>query len=797
MAVYDFFSTIHYYQTIQWNGVNQPQEEILNFIAQYSITVSDDPTNNRTNITFAPNLESLASFSALGVVVYTGSNTFTARTITGTTNQITVTNGNGVAGNPTIAISATYPGQTSISTLGTIITGTWNGNIVTGQYGGTGVNNGSNTITLGGNLATSGAFPLTFTLTGSTNITLPTSGTLLTDPTTTKGDLITRTSSALVRLGVGSDGTILTADSTQTTGLRWAASSITSAYSTVQNQGTNLTQRSILNFVGSSVTAVDDSPNTRTNITFATILNNLSSGTPLPLANGGTNANLTANNGGIFYSTATAGAILAGTSTANQILLSGSSSAPSWSTATYPSSTTANQILYSNATNTVTGLATGNNGVLITSGAGVPSISSTLPTVVQGNITSVGTIATGIWQGTAIGVVYGGTGLNSINQGDLLYGSALNTIAALAKNTNATRYLSNTGTSNSPAWAQVDLTTGVTNTLPISSGGTGQTTKTAAYNALNPNTTQGDITYFNGTNNVRLGAGTAGQFLQTQGTSANPIWALAGGALNVQNFTSSGTWTKPSGGTWAFIQAWGAGGSGGSSNNATGGRGGGGGGGAYYSAWIQLSLLGSTETVTIGAGGALVSGNTSGNAGGNSTFGAWVTGYGGGGGGGTSSTGGVGGGGGGGVGAVGQTNTGGATGIGGRGVTTNTVCAGGALSSDGSIDSGGGGASGSGSVGGKGYYGGGGGGGGSVSPTVTGGTAGTSTYGGGGGGGSSGTASGSAGGTSQYTTGTGGVGGNLTTAGTAGSAPGGGGGGTANNQNSGAGANGLIIVIVI
>ncbi|HTA83602.1 MAG TPA: collagen-like protein [Bacteroidia bacterium] len=56
----------------------------------------------------------------------------------------------------------------------------------------------------------------------------------------------------------------------------------------------------------------------------------------LPLANGGTNASLTASNGGIFYSTATAGAILAGTATANKVLQSGASGAPTWSTATYP-----------------------------------------------------------------------------------------------------------------------------------------------------------------------------------------------------------------------------------------------------------------------------------------------------------------------------------------------------------------------------------------------------------------------------------------------------------------------------
>lgn len=50
----------------------------------------------------------------------------------------------------------------------------------------------------------------------------------------------------------------------------------------------------------------------------------------LSLARGGTNANLTASNGGIFYSTGSAGAILSGTSTANQLLISGASTSPSW-----------------------------------------------------------------------------------------------------------------------------------------------------------------------------------------------------------------------------------------------------------------------------------------------------------------------------------------------------------------------------------------------------------------------------------------------------------------------------------
>ncbi len=52
-------------------------------------------------------------------------------------------------------------------------------------------------------------------------------------------------------------------------------------------------------------------------------------------------------------------------------------------------------------------------------------------------------------------------------QGDLLYFTAANTVGFLNKNTLATRYLSNTGSSNNPAWAQVDLSNGVTGNLPV------------------------------------------------------------------------------------------------------------------------------------------------------------------------------------------------------------------------------------------------------------------------------------------------------------------------------------------
>jgi uncharacterized protein YmfQ (DUF2313 family) len=55
-------------------------------------------------------------------------------------------------------------------------------------------------------------------------------------------------------------------------------------------------------------------------------------------------------------------------------------------------STTINQLLYSSASNTLAGLPTANNGVLVTNSVGVPSIGTTLPTNVQGNITSTGNL---------------------------------------------------------------------------------------------------------------------------------------------------------------------------------------------------------------------------------------------------------------------------------------------------------------------------------------------------------------------------------------------------------------------
>jgi hypothetical protein len=136
--------------------------------------------------------------------------------------------------------------------------------------------------------------------------------------------------------------------------------------------------------------------------------NAINSPLPTSLAHGGTNANLTASNGGILYSTASAGAILAGTSTARQSLLSGSSTTPDWSSATYPSTTTSNQLLYSSSNNVIGGITTANSARLVTNSSGVPSWSSSMTNgqVIIGSTSGTPTPAT-LTAGTNVSITNG------------------------------------------------------------------------------------------------------------------------------------------------------------------------------------------------------------------------------------------------------------------------------------------------------------------------------------------------------------------------------------------------------
>jgi len=77
------------------------------------------------------------------------------------------------------------------------------------------------------------------------------------------------------------------------------------------------------------------------------------------------------------------------------------------------------------------------------------------------------------------------------------------------------------------------LTTGVTGTLPVANGGTGQTAATAAFDALSPTTTKGDICGFGTSASQRLAVGTNGFFLSaSSGASSGLAWASASATLS-------------------------------------------------------------------------------------------------------------------------------------------------------------------------------------------------------------------------------------------------------------------------
>jgi hypothetical protein len=193
--------------------------------------VSGNPTLSLDGL-----ISAIAQLSGTGLLAFQNGTTAGGVQILGTANQIAVANGNGQAGNPTVSIvsnailpgtgSVTIPGGTSVqqpiggpaqirynSTLDAyegFSAGSWRqfsqtggvlsfsagltgfspsvattgvvvlSGILNPASGGTGVNNGTFTVTLAGNLATAGANNLTLTTTGATNVTFPTTGTLAT-----------------------------------------------------------------------------------------------------------------------------------------------------------------------------------------------------------------------------------------------------------------------------------------------------------------------------------------------------------------------------------------------------------------------------------------------------------------------------------------------------------------------------------------------------------------------------------------------------------------------------------------
>jgi hypothetical protein len=118
---------------------------------------------------------------------------------------------------------------------------------------------------------------------------------------------------------------------------------------------------------------------------------------------------------------------------------------------------------------------------------------------------------------------------------------------------------------------------------PISSGGTGEITASAAINALLPSQT-----------------GNAGKFLGTNGTAVS--WLTTFSSVNAQVFTSSGTYTPTAAKTSYMVFA--VGGGGGSGGLGAGARTGGGGSGGCGWRIYNNTELGADAVVTVGGGGA-------------------------------------------------------------------------------------------------------------------------------------------------------------------------------------------------
>ena len=105
------------YETIQEEGTGLTQRDKLNFVGS-AATAADDGANTRTNVTFDADVNALASASGTGVYVRTGDGTAAQRTITAPAAGITITNGNGVSGNPTLALANDLAGVEGLSGTG-------------------------------------------------------------------------------------------------------------------------------------------------------------------------------------------------------------------------------------------------------------------------------------------------------------------------------------------------------------------------------------------------------------------------------------------------------------------------------------------------------------------------------------------------------------------------------------------------------------------------------------------------------------------------------------------------------
>lgn len=197
----------------------------------------------------------------------------------------------------------------------------------------------------------------------------------------------------------------------------------------------------------------------------------------------------------------------------------------------------------SSVTSTELGLLSGRTGTLVTTGETQTLTSKTLTAPIISTISNTGTLTLPTSTDTLIGRATTDTltnktiaaGSNTITG---LTNSNLDASAAIARSKVATGTAShvviNDGSGNLSSEAQ----------LAISRGGTGQATASAAFDALSPNTTKGDITVRGASGSVRLAVGSDNTFLKANSSATNGVeWASASLNLSVVSKTSAYTLT--------------------------------------------------------------------------------------------------------------------------------------------------------------------------------------------------------------------------------------------------------------
>jgi hypothetical protein len=457
--------------------------------------ISANPTISLSG--FAAQIANITSGN--GLLIRTTGGGASMVSIDGTANQITLTNGDGNSGNPTVSItnnpvipgtagmvvptgttgqrsgsptngvirynttSQTFEGYansawrdfsltggvTSFSagstglTPGTATTGAITlAGILIGANGGTGVANTGKTITLGGSLTLSGAHDLTLTQTGATNVTLPTTGTLATlaGSETLTNKTISGLNNTLQSIANSSltNSSVTYNGVTVALGASGTITAVTTAAATFNNSGSG----------DASGTTFDGS-------TARTISYNTLGASPLAGSTSFTTAGTITQ--GTWNATAIANNYLANSS----ITINGSSVSLGGSvtvTATASNALTIGTGLSGSSYNgsTPVTIAISNTGV----SAATYGSASSVPAIVvnaQGQITSatdtsIAIAASQVTSGT-LAVARGGTNLASYTAGDLLYASATTTLSKLALGTQG--YVLRAG-ATAPEYAAVD-----------------------------------------------------------------------------------------------------------------------------------------------------------------------------------------------------------------------------------------------------------------------------------------------------------------------------------------------------